>query len=180
MKKNLLTAILDQPTQSKGWRQEEEVVNFFHAKSLIQSLCASFSCTQNIRWELCDEKNLPFLHPGASAYCFLNNIRIGYAGELHPKSSLAFSLGGDTPILLEIDLDSLYQAIQEGIKIETTSKKYPPVSRDLALLVPEDLNYELVESCFWKNPKKKNLNALRLFDLYQGENIPTGKKEYGL
>lgn len=64
------------------------------------------------------------------------------------------------------------------IKFQEISK-YPEVRRDLALLVDQNLNYENLYNLAFKT-EKDLLKKVNLFDVYQGKNLPEGKKSYAL
>lgn len=57
--------------------------------------------------------------------------------------------------------------------------KYPEVRRDLALLIDETVTYESIYSVA-KQTEKSLLKNIDLFDVYEGQNLPEGKKSYAL
>jgi phenylalanyl-tRNA synthetase beta chain len=57
--------------------------------------------------------------------------------------------------------------------------KYPEVRRDLALLVDEKITFEAIYNIA-KQTEKKLLKGVNLFDVYQGEKLPDGKKSYAV
>ena len=57
--------------------------------------------------------------------------------------------------------------------------KYPAVSRDLALLVDKSVEFAQIESIAYQT-EKKLLREVRLFDVYEGKNLPAGKKSYAV
>ncbi len=57
--------------------------------------------------------------------------------------------------------------------------KFPAVSRDLALLVDADVQFAQIESIAYQT-EKKLLREVRLFDVYEGKNLPAGKKSYAV
>jgi phenylalanyl-tRNA synthetase beta chain len=57
--------------------------------------------------------------------------------------------------------------------------KYPEVRRDLALLVNQDVSFESLYAIA-RQTEKALLNDINLFDVYQGKNLPEGKKSYAL
>jgi phenylalanyl-tRNA synthetase beta chain len=61
----------------------------------------------------------------------------------------------------------------------TEISKYPAVSRDLALLVDEQVEFGQIEELAYKS-EKKLLKAVTLFDVYEGKNLPEGKKSYAV
>ena len=57
--------------------------------------------------------------------------------------------------------------------------KYPEVKRDLALLLDESVNFADLRRTAFRNGKKL-LKKVSLFDVYRGDKIPEGKKQYAL
>ena len=57
--------------------------------------------------------------------------------------------------------------------------KYPAVSRDLALLLDKDVSFAQVVQIA-KQTEKKLLQRVELFDVYEGKNLPEGKKSYAV
>jgi phenylalanyl-tRNA synthetase beta chain len=57
--------------------------------------------------------------------------------------------------------------------------KYPEARRDLSLLLDEAVEYGQIEKLAHKT-EKKLLKAVNLFDVYQGKNLPSGKKSYAV
>ena len=57
--------------------------------------------------------------------------------------------------------------------------KYPAVSRDLALLLDKSVEFACVEQIAY-NAERKLLKKVELFDVYEGKNLPEGKKSYAV
>lgn len=57
--------------------------------------------------------------------------------------------------------------------------KFPEVRRDLALLIDSSVKYEQIRKLAFET-ERKLLKSVNLFDVYQGKNIPEGKKSYAI
>jgi len=57
--------------------------------------------------------------------------------------------------------------------------KYPSVRRDFALLIDQSVSYDEIEQIATQS-EKKMLTGVNLFDVYEGENLPEGKKSYAV
>jgi phenylalanyl-tRNA synthetase beta chain len=120
---------------------------------------------------------LPFLHPGASAYLVAKGQTLGWLGEIHPEVAVAYGLEpNEAPICFELDLEAVLDASSKRSKPTTDSYKFPPSSRDLALLVDATLTHDEMAAAIGKFPQKRHLRAWHIFDVYQGSSIPAGKK----
>ncbi len=79
----------------------------------------------------------------------------------------------------EIDVDRLFKA-QQTVKVKAQDLlKFHPVRRDLALLVNKDVDFVSLRSAACKT-EKKLLKQVLLFDVYEGDKLPEGKKSYAL
>lgn len=61
----------------------------------------------------------------------------------------------------------------------TEISKFPAVSRDLALLLDKSIEFAEIEKIAYST-EKKLLREVRLFDVYEGKNLPAGKKSYAV
>ena len=96
---------------------------------------------------------------------------------MHPETTLAYDLEvSDAPVLFELDLEAVLECSTKRSKIETDISKFPPSSRDLALLVDKTLTHDAMSTAIGKFAQAKHLKKWHLFDVYEGANIPTGKK----
>ena len=79
----------------------------------------------------------------------------------------------------DINWANVMKAIRKN-KVEYVElSKFPAVSRDLALLIDEGVNFgQIVEIA--RQSEKKLLKKVELFDVYQGKNLPAGKKSYAV
>jgi len=85
----------------------------------------------------------------------------------------------------EIEQDVFFAEIKLGAIIENRRKeksftplsKYPVVSRDIALIVKEDILHDKIENEIWKAGYPL-ITKVELFDIYQGEQIGIGNKSY--
>lgn len=98
---------------------------------------------------------------------------IGHAGELHPRVVKALSLPART-CAMELDLDRLEEAstgVPQGPKIST----FPVATQDVALVVDGGVPAADVEKVL-REGAGELLESIRLFDVFEGEQIGEGKK----
>mgnify|MGYP002623898987 CR=1 FL=1 len=86
----------------------------------------------------------------------------------------------DTPVYYaELNWTALMKVIRKQ-KVEFTDiPKYPAVSRDLALLIDQNVEFAQIEEIA-RQTEKKLLKKVELFDVYQGDKLPAGKKSYAV
>ena len=79
----------------------------------------------------------------------------------------------------DIYWDNLLKAVKKNVVEYKEISKYPAVSRDLALLVDKTVEFEQIKEIAYST-EKKLLKAVELFDVYEGKNLPEGKKSYAV
>jgi phenylalanyl-tRNA synthetase beta chain len=164
--KEMLCAVLSGLQRRLSWRGEEEPVDFFVAKGVLETILSRLGVAA--RFEVSEDESL---FPGRTADVVVENDKLGTVGELHPKIAKAFGLSG-TAYLIEMDLDKL-SSFTVTLKTFQAIPRYPSTSRDIALLVDEKVTYQQI--CFIIQSFSL-VNSVVLFDFYIGEQVPTGKK----
>ena len=71
------------------------------------------------------------------------------------------------------------KATKKSNVLFTELSKFPSVSRDLALLIDKTVTFSQVEQIA-RQTEKKLLKSVELFDVYEGKNLPEGKKSYAV
>ena len=79
----------------------------------------------------------------------------------------------------DLNWNALTKAVRGKEVLFHEISKYPAVSRDLALLVDKDVEFEAIANIA-KQTEKKLLKKVELFDVYEGKNLPEGKKSYAV
>lgn len=79
----------------------------------------------------------------------------------------------------EISWDILFQLIKKQKVLFKEMPKFPEVKRDLALLLDEGVNFTEIRKSAFK-AERKILKSVTLFDVYRGDKIPEGKKQYAI
>lgn len=99
-------------------------------------------------------------------------------GIVDLKIKKTFDLSQDV-YFADINFDNLMKAIKKNELVFTEISKYPAVSRDLALLIDNGVEFAEIEQVA-RQTEKKLLKKVELFDVYQGKNLPEGKKSYAV
>ena len=88
--------------------------------------------------------------------------------------------GLDAPVFYaELNWTALMKVIKKNEVIFTEVPKFPAVSRDLALLVDNGVEFAQIEQIA-RQTEKKLLKKVELFDVYEGDKLPAGKKSYAV
>ena len=99
-------------------------------------------------------------------------------GVLTKKLQKQFDI--ETPVYYcEMNWTALMKLIRNQKVLYTEIAKYPAVSRDLALLIDQNVEFAQIEEIA-RQTEKKLLKKVELFDVYEGKNLPAGKKSYAV
>jgi phenylalanyl-tRNA synthetase beta chain len=170
-------ALLLSGTPEKSWRVEPMKGNFYQLKGYLELLLRRFGADINQ------------LNRGAApADIFSEGISyslpgpqgkpLAVIGTVNPAFARRF--GVKQPVFAaEINWNTLFELVKRDKVTFTELPKYPEVRRDLALLLDESVQYaDLLASA--KRVAKKLLKSVTLFDVYRGDKIPAGKKQYAM
>ena len=85
-----------------------------------------------------------------------------------------------TPVYYaEMSWTALMKVVRKNKVLYSEISKYPAVSRDLALLLDNGVEFAAIEEIA-RQTEKKLLKRVELFDVYEGKNLPDGKKSYAV
>ncbi|MEO2068529.1 MAG: phenylalanine--tRNA ligase subunit beta [Desulfurobacteriaceae bacterium] len=148
---------------------KERKVDFYDLKGIVESLLEYL----NLEGEFEATSILPFLHPGQGATILVDGKEVGFLGRLHPDIVEKLNIKQDI-FIAEILLDELLEISKEKTIRFNKIPKFPPVTRDIAVLV--DLKETVAKLEKVIKESAKYLENIKLFDVYTGEGIPEGKK----
>lgn len=145
--------------------------DFFYLKGVIEEFLEKIGLTQRISYNSKAEKS--YLHPGRQANIIYDNIVIGYLGEVHPEVLDNYEIG-TRAYLAVLDMQSLLAKATFAIKYDGVAK-YPAITRDISMVVPDKIMAGQIEDIIWKSGTKL-LESCSLFDIYEGTQIKEGYK----
>lgn len=147
-----------------------EDVDFFTLKGVLETLLETTGVKDPI---IMKDPKIALLHPGRSARIQLRDDFAGYLGQVHPGILNNYDI--EVPVyLLELDF-ALLQKHAKLNKSYTPLPKYPASERDLALICDSQVPVYEIEQMI-KNSGGQYLEKVTLFDVYEGDQIESGKK----
>jgi phenylalanyl-tRNA synthetase beta chain len=166
-----LVVALTGPRQSLDWRgSDSEPMDFYDLKGIVTTLLESLHL-DGVRFQGGEH---PSFHPGRCGTVHLGDRQIGVMGELHPLVQEQYEIA-DYPVLAaDLDADALIESIPMRYTVEEVPA-YPPVLEDLAVVVDQHVPAQKVVEVI-QEAGGDTVTRVRLFDLYQGEQIGPGKK----
>ncbi len=143
--------------------------DFFDIKGLVEGMLEVCGVAD---WTL-QKTDAPTFHPGRNAEVLLGDRRIGVFGEVHPEVLENYDLPYKA-YLFEFDLEGLTDAATFAKRFEPISI-YPKVARDLAIVVDKEILSDMPTELIYTTGGD-SVDSVRLFDVYEGEQVPEGKK----
>ncbi|AUN94604.1 phenylalanine--tRNA ligase subunit beta [Pseudazoarcus pumilus] len=159
-----IAALAAGPALPEQWGTATRRVDFFDLKADLEALIAP---------RVAEFRPLehPALHPGRAAEVSVDGVLIGVIGELHPKWVEAYDLGA-APVMFELDLPA---ALASGVPAYRELSRFPAVSRDIALIVDSAVAAAELMAAL-RRAAPPIVQAVELFDVYQGKGVADGKK----
>ena len=145
-------------------------VDFFVLKGVIESVLNNVGLKG---YEIEPETTNLTFHPGRCAKIVYNNIYIGTFGELHPDVIEKYNLG-QRVYVAEINIDTVFENLNLT-KSYNPLPKYPSTSRDIALIVKDEVFVKQIEDIIKANGEDL-VESYKLFDVYKGAQIEEGHK----
>ena len=165
--KGKVAGLLAGTIHSPGWNVPALTASFFEAKGLVERL---------VPGAVFEPRPRPFLHPGRAAAVLVGGAEAGWVGELHPDAVERFGLENWPVAAFELDLEATQP---DPTPRFAPFSNFPPVSMDLAVVVGEEIRVgdmlEVVSSL-----RSPILAETRVFDVYEGSQVPAGKKSVAL
>ena len=164
-------------TPDKAWRNPAQKSSFFTLKGYLEALFARYrvdASTLIMGAAPADiyAEGITYSIPGREPQ------QLAVLGTINPV--LAKRFGIKQPVFAaEINWEVLFTLVKRDKFSFKELPKFPEVRRDLALLLDEGVSYADVRSAALKAGKKL-IKSVSLFDVYRGEKIPAGKKQYAL
>jgi phenylalanyl-tRNA synthetase beta chain len=166
-------------TGPRHWRDGGRAVDALVAKAdAMTALAAAAAPVENLQVSVDDAPS--WYHPGRSASLRLGPTVLAHFGELHPR--VQRSLGAKSTVAaFEVYLDRVPVPRAKTGKARPLPRLSPfqPVERDFAFVVDKDLPAESLLRAA-RAVDKKLVAEVRLFDVYEGQGLPEGKKSLAI
>ena len=146
-------------------------MDFYDLKGIVEHLMHVLGMSKVA--EYVTEKALPWMHPGRTASVIVNGESIGYLGEVHPAVLKNYGIG-TRAYLAVLDMEKVIANANRDVVYQALPK-FPALTRDIAMLVKEDVTVKEIADIIKKNGGAY-LEEAKLFDVYQGAQIEAGYK----
>jgi len=131
-----------------------------------------------------DSETPNYYHPGKSGRLFLNKGKdqvVAYFGEIHPNILKKIDMKTESLMGFEILLDNLKlpKKTLNNQKTKYTISDYQKSERDFAFIINKDVNVQDLINAI-SNVDRNLISNIKVFDVYEGENIPENKKSIAI
>ena len=170
--KECLMLLITGKIDSENWNQNDQKTDFFFLKEKVEHVLSRLSINK-----LKSEKFSGFGFSYAHRYSYKND-RIVCFGKVERSIAKSFDIKQDV-FYAEFNWNLILELIQNTkIKYSEVSR-FPSVRRDLSLLIENKVSFEELLKIA-KETDKNILKSVNLFDVYEGDKVPQGKKSYAL
>ncbi|MCL2397920.1 MAG: phenylalanine--tRNA ligase subunit beta [Defluviitaleaceae bacterium] len=144
--------------------------DFFHIKGIMEAVADTFGVPTT---NFAAETTLPFFHPGRCGRLYVDDVAVATIGQVHPAVAANYDIS--RPVYLAVFYLEKFFAAANLNKTYTPLPRFPESYRDIAVVVDNAvINGDLIANI--RKNGGKYLRQLQLFDVYTGDNVPTGTK----
>ena len=158
-----------------SWAQKDEAMTFYELKAYVQNiftrvgLMPQMTVTEHSTADIF-QSALKVMTRGGKLICEM--------GVVSKKIQKKFDIQNDV-FYADINWTQLCKAVKKHEVHYQEVSKFPAVSRDLSLLIDKQTEFAQIEAIA-RQTEKKLLKSVELFDVYEGKNLPAGKKSYAV
>ena len=160
---------------SGSWAHPDEQSTFFELKAYVDNVFARIGLTPAMTVQESSDNNIfskgiTVLGRNGKVFAEMGIVSHKIQKEMDIAAEVYFA---------DVNWTNVMRAVSKN-KVEYTEiSKFPPVSRDLALLLDKSVEFAQVEQVA-RQTERKLLKSIELFDVYEGKNLPEGKKSYAV
>ncbi|MCX6199789.1 MAG: phenylalanine--tRNA ligase subunit beta, partial [Bacteroidetes bacterium] len=167
-----LVLLLSGKSSADNWLTKGTAFDFYHLKSFVTNIL-------NRLGHYTFEKEVSETHPYNFNLVFkTEGVEVARIGSVSKSTLKKFDIKNDV-FYAELNWDYLLEKSQFVKASFTELPKFPSVSRDLAMVIGEEINFDSIEKIALTESKKL-LQEVSLFDVYKGDKIEKGKKSYAV
>ncbi|MBQ1190840.1 MAG: phenylalanine--tRNA ligase subunit beta, partial [Bacteroidales bacterium] len=169
-------AILTCGKTKESWQAKQQDTDFYYLKNIIANIFAQLRIDTS-------RFNVEQISNGYYQYALSFVAReskkvVATIGTLKPQVCKRFGIKQQV-YYADLNWDLMLRMLpSKNVKYSEISK-YPEVRRDLALIVADEITFAQIESVAYQT-EKKLLKSVSLFDVYRGDKLPEGTKQYAV
>lgn len=162
--------------RTASWTGAAEAVTFYHLKGVVEAVMTRLGISA--RETSMTNFDAPDMYAAALTLSTRSGKQLGTLGILSKKLLKRMDIEQDV-MYAEFDWDALVKlAMKKKVQYSPLPKTHP-VRRDMALLLDKEVTFDQVENVI-RESERRLLRTVKLFDVYEGEHLPEGKKSYAV
>jgi len=152
-----------------SWAEDSRRIDFYDGKGVLETIFRMLGKEPHFQ-----QAEAPIFHPGRTALVFIDDVKVGIVGEVHPEVLEAFHISSEeATVLFEVDLEALLPLVEGQDFRFTPFTRFPGAYRDLALVsnteVPAAKLKEIIET-------HNLVQTATVFDVYTGSKVTKGER----
>jgi phenylalanyl-tRNA synthetase beta chain len=168
---NRLALYLTGNTETENWQHKTEAVTYYDLAQHVHNILLKSGLTKVVQ-ETIDDQLLEY-----GVKFLLGNKEIGRLGKVKPALLKDFGVKQEI-FYAELSTSLLFQSANPKLVIQEVAK-FPEVRRDLSLVLNKQVSFDEIRKLIFETEKRLIKNIIA-FDVYEGKNLPEGKKAYAL
>nr|WP_294895967.1 phenylalanine--tRNA ligase subunit beta [uncultured Pedobacter sp.] len=169
---NHLSIFLSGKSEAEQWNQPATAISFFHLKATVDAILKRLGVV-NLQSEDVESKDFEY----GIQYRRGTKILVSFGAVTKKVLKLA---DVNKPVFYaDINWDMLMMLVKNNKISYKEVSKFPAVRRDLSMLINQNVRFEDLRRIAIKT-EKALLKEVNVFDVYQGDKLPEGKKSYAL
>ncbi len=169
-------ALMMTGTPDKTWKATPQKSDYFRIKGYLELLLRRYGVDIYQMWTEAAPSDI--FYEGMTYKLPGQGKQLAVLGQINPALCRKFGIKQQV-FAAEINWQVLFELVKRDKVAFKEMPKFPEVRRDLALLLDENVNYSDLRAAAFKSAKKL-VKSVSLFDVYRGDKIPSGKKQYAL
>jgi phenylalanyl-tRNA synthetase beta chain len=172
-----VTVVLAGRRLPESWSTDAAVFDFYDLKAVVEALFRALHVPgARLSEESADGLRANWAHPGrwATIRAGEDDQPVGVMAQVHPRVAYRFDIETVELYAAEIDLERLVSLARDEVGVQPIPR-FPAVTRDLALLVRDDVSHESLAITI-RSAAGPLLEDIALFDVYRGAPVPEGHR----
>ena len=168
-----LSVFITGATQQEQWNQKTNTVSFYNLKAIVDGLLERLSITDYTVDEITDHEfayGLQYNYRGSKTLVKFGAVLPGALKKAGVEKEVFYA---------DFNFDVLLNLVRKNKIVNKEISKFPSVRRDLSMLVDTAVTFGQLKQIAQKT-ERKLLTDVSVFDVYQGDKLPAGKKSYAL
>jgi phenylalanyl-tRNA synthetase beta chain len=159
-------------TQTEQWNQKAKSASFYNLKAVVDTLVDRLS----IKDYTVEDTAITDLAYGLQ---YVKNGKVLVSFGAVAKPALKKADVDKEVFYADFNFDQVLSLVKKNKIVYSEISKFPAVNRDLSMLIDKNVTFQQLKQIAQKTERKllKNVNV---FDVYEGDKLPAGKKSYAL